>query len=32
MFIYAKNGKFVISNIEKAYEGLTYNKLLRDKK
>ena len=22
----------VISNIEKAYEGLTYNKLLRDKK
>ena len=32
MFIYAKHGKFVISNIEKAYEGLTYNKLLRDKK
>ncbi|WP_300262847.1 DUF3785 family protein [Clostridium sp.] len=32
MFIYAKNGKFVISNIEKSYEGLTYNKLLRDKK
>lgn len=32
MFIYSKNGKFVISNIEKAYEGLTYNKLLREKK
>lgn len=32
MFIYTKNGKFVISNIEKSYEGLTYNKLLRDKK
>lgn len=32
MFIYTKNGKFVISNIEKSYEGLTYNKLLREKK
>ncbi|MDZ5252483.1 DUF3785 family protein [Clostridium sp. LIBA-8841] len=32
MFIYTKNGKFVISNIEKSYEGLTYNKLLRAKK
>lgn len=32
MFIYTKNGKFVISNIEKFYEGLTYNKLLREKK
>lgn len=32
MFIYTKNGKFVISNIERSYEGLTYNKLLREKK
>lgn len=32
MFIYGKDGRYVISNIEKAYEGLTYNKLLRGKK
>ncbi|WP_300349332.1 DUF3785 family protein [Clostridium sp.] len=32
MFIYTKNGEFIISNIEKNYEGLTYNKLLRTKK
>lgn len=32
MFIYTKNGEFVISNIEKDYEGFTYNKLLKAKK
>lgn len=32
MFIYTEKGEFVISNIEKEYEGLTYNKLLKAKK
>lgn len=32
LFIYTKNGEFVISNIEKEYDGLTYNKLLREKR
>ena len=28
-YIFTKNGKFVISDIDKSYEGLSFNKLLR---
>ena len=31
-YIFTKNGEFVISNIEKEYEGLSFNKLLKQKK
>lgn len=31
-YIFTKNGKFVISDIDKSYEGLSFNKLLRSGK
>ncbi len=31
-YIFTKNSEYVISNISKEYEGLTYNKLLREGK
>lgn len=31
-YIFTKNGELIISNIDKEYEGLSFNKLLKQKK